>query len=155
MKKRLLSTEEYYTIAEFFERELEEIAAGTENLLIPAIGFPQHFTQATSQARTLSQQSALLQEDIREAIAILNTFASLAKVDQNFEVHPLLIKQLDAKTEPHIDYFNKNKDKFHDLTEKLREEVEVNKRKEVKMREELKKLEKEIEEVDKLEENKQ
>ena len=114
MKKRLLSTEEYYTIAEFFERELEEIAAGTENLLLPAIGFPQHFTQATSQARTLSQQSRLLQENIREAIAILNTFAALAKVDQNFDVHPLLNKQLDDKIKPYLDYYNKNKDKFND-----------------------------------------
>src|SRR2546423_5692565 len=128
MKKNLLSTEAYYTIALFFERELDEIAAGTENLLLPAIGFPQHFTQATSQARTLSRQSALLQEDIREAIAILNTFAALAKVDQNFEVHPLLNKQLDAKIEPYIEYYNNNKDKFPDLEENLKEEVEVRKR---------------------------
>lgn len=139
----------------FLERELDEIAASTENLLLPAIGFPQHFTQATSQARTLSQQSALLQEDIREAIAILNTFAALAKVDQSFEVHPLLNKQLEAKVEPFIEYFNNNKNKFPDLAEKLKEEEEVNKRREVRMQEELKKLEKEIEEANQLEENNQ
>jgi len=153
--EKLLSTEEYYTIAEFLERELDEIAAGTENLLLPAIGFPQHFTQATSEARTLNQQSGLLQEEIREAIAILNTFAALAKVDQKFEVHPLLNKQLDAKIEFYLGYFNNNKNKFPDLAKKLKEEVEVSKRREVKMQEELKKLEKEIEEVDKQEENKQ
>jgi hypothetical protein len=143
MKKKLLSTEEYYNMAEFFERELDEIAVETENLLIPAIGIPQHFTQATSQARILSQQSGLLQEEIREAIAILNTFAALAKVNQNFEVHSLLNKQLDAKIEPYIEYYNKNKDKFPDLLEEQKEE------------EELKKLEQQNGRRDKLKENKQ
>jgi hypothetical protein len=146
MEKKLLSTKEYYTMVLFLERELDEIAAGTENLLLPAIGFPQHFTQPTSQARTLSQQSALLQEDIREAIAIFNTFAALAKVNQIFEIHPLLNKQLDAKTEPYVVHYNNNKDKFPDLAEKLKEEEEVNKRRELKMQEESKKLEKESQE---------
>lgn len=155
MKKELLSTKEYYTIVLFLERELDEIAAGTENLLIPAIGFPQHFTQATSQARTLNQQSALLQEDIREAIAILNMFAALAKVNQIFEVHPLLGEQLDAKIEPYIVHYKNNKDKFSDLAETLKEEEEINKRREVKMQEELQKLEKEMKEANQLEENNQ
>src|SRR3954471_13456141 len=126
MEKKLLSTEEYYNIIMFLERELDEIAIETENLLIPAIGTPQHFPQATSQARVISQQSGLLQQEIKEAISILNTFAALASVNPVYEIHPLLNEQLDAKTQPFIKYYNENKNKQSELLKewKVMEEFE-------------------------------
>ncbi|MBA4140903.1 MAG: hypothetical protein H0X70_10470 [Segetibacter sp.] len=104
--EHLLDAQEYYDIADFFERELEKVTTEYENLFIPVISTAQHFSQSTPEVRVLGQQLSLLQENGSEAIAILNTFASIAKAEEKFQVHPLLLKQMEAQVRPYIDYYN-------------------------------------------------
>ncbi len=105
--EHLLDAKEYYNIADFFKRELQKITTDYENLFIPVISTPQHFSQSTSEVRILGQQLSLLQKHGKEAIAILNTFATIAKAGNKFKVHPLLEIQMNDKIQPYIDYYKK------------------------------------------------
>lgn len=100
-----LDAETYYKIADYFETELETIIADYDNLSIPVISTPRYFSQSTPEVRTIGQQVSLLQERSSEAIAILNTLAAIKEGDDKFELHPLLLKQMEDQIAPFVNFY--------------------------------------------------
>jgi hypothetical protein len=105
----LLNAKQYRKIADFLERELDELTSygeEIEKLSLSVVGDLQYFSRPAPEVRILGQQLGIVQDQVSEAVKILHTLANIAELKKKFPVHPLLVVQMQNRINSYIDYYN-------------------------------------------------
>jgi hypothetical protein len=105
----LLNAKQYREIADFLERELDELTSygeEIEKLSLSVVGDLQYFSRPAPEVRILGQQLSIVQDQVSEAVEILHTLANIAELKKKFPIHPLLVVQMQNRINSYIDYCN-------------------------------------------------
>jgi hypothetical protein len=105
----LLNAKQYREIADFLERELDELTSygeEIEKLSLSVVGDLQYFSRPAPEVRILGQQLGIVQDQVSEAVEILHTLANIAELKKKFPIHPLLVVQMQNRINSYIDYYN-------------------------------------------------
>ncbi len=105
----LLNAKQYRKIADFLERELDELTSygeELENLSLSVVGDLQYFSRPAPEVRILGQQLGIVQDQVSEAVEILHTLANIAELKEKFPVHPLLVAQMQNQINFYVDYYD-------------------------------------------------